>query len=46
MASLILIIIGPTVISLWLLVMGILLLQNTGERVKTSDHEYFQEAQA
>lgn len=44
-ASLILTIIGPTVISLWLLVMGILLLQNPIKRVKMSDYEYFKEAQ-
>jgi hypothetical protein len=44
-ASLILTIIGPTVISLWLLVMGILLLKDTVKRVKISDHEYFNEAQ-
>ncbi len=44
-ASLILTIIGPTVICLWLLGMGILLLRNTIERVKISSREQFQETQ-
>jgi hypothetical protein len=39
-ASLILTIIGPTVISLWLLVMGILLLKYTVKQLKIPDHEY------
>lgn len=46
MASLVLTIIGPTVICLWLLVMGMQLLRNTVKRVKISDHEYLQQAQA
>lgn len=44
MASLILTIIGPTVISLWLLVMGILILQNPIKRDGISDQESLQEA--
>lgn len=40
-ASLILTIIGPTVICLWLLVIGILLLKNTDKRMEISDHEKF-----
>ena len=42
-ASLILTIIGPTVICLWLLGMGILLLRNTIARVKISGRDKFQE---
>jgi hypothetical protein len=44
-ASLILTIIGPTVVCLWLLVMGLLLLRNTIERVRISSPEQFQETQ-
>lgn len=43
-ASLILTIIGPTVISLWLLVVGILLLGKTANRLKLPEAEQFQEA--
>lgn len=45
MASLILTIIGPTVICLWLLGMGVLLLRNTIEGEKMSSREQFQETQ-
>lgn len=44
-ASLILTIIGPSVISLWLLLVGILLLKNTAKRVRGIDQEYYQKAQ-
>lgn len=42
-ASLILTIIGPTVISLWLLIMGIYLLQNTAKQMGVSERGYLQE---
>jgi hypothetical protein len=44
-ASLILTIIGPTVICLWLLGMGVLLLRNSVRSVKISDPEPLQETQ-
>jgi hypothetical protein len=44
-ASLILTIIGPTVITLWLLLMGIFILQSTAKRAAISERGYLQEGE-